>query len=102
MTSYATTYGWRSTGVRRGLVTSPTEQNPVNGGQRGPTEVYGSADPITTNQKVAGSSPAERAKESPANCGVLLLSFIRFPGQDRPLTATTAWRSLSGPYPICT
>src|SRR5215218_5776318 len=27
---------------------------------------------LTTNQKVAGSSPAERAKESPANCWVLL------------------------------
>jgi hypothetical protein len=25
--------------------------------------VYGIADPITTNQKAAGSSPAERAKE---------------------------------------
>ncbi len=27
--------------------------------------VYGTADPITTNQKVAGSSPAERAKNPP-------------------------------------
>ena len=61
MTTYATTYGWRSTGVRRDLVTSPPEQKPVNGGRRGPREVYGIADPITTNQKVAGSSPAERA-----------------------------------------
>ncbi len=38
-------------------------------------------------EKVAGSSPAERAKESPANCGVLRLPFIRFPGRDRRLTA---------------
>ena len=29
--------------------------------------VYGIADPITTNQKVAGSSPAERASKYPAN-----------------------------------
>src|SRR5918993_4415120 len=41
----------------------------------------------TTNQKVAGSSPAERATESPANRGVLLLRFIRFPGPKRLLTA---------------
>ncbi len=61
MTTYATTYGWRSTGVRRDLVTSPSEQNLVNRGRRGRTGVYGIADPITTNQKVAGSSPAERA-----------------------------------------
>src|SRR5918994_757051 len=77
MTTYATTYGWRSMGVRRDLVTSPPEQKPVNGGRRGPMEVYGIADPITTNQKVAGSSPAERATKSPANCGVLLLRFTR-------------------------
>ena len=31
MTTYATTYGWRSTRVREDLMTSPPEQNPVNG-----------------------------------------------------------------------
>ena len=76
MTTYATTYGWRSTGVRRGLVTSPPEQNPVNGGRRGPTGVYGIADPITTNQKVAGSSPAERAPLFPANSGGFLAKVV--------------------------
>jgi hypothetical protein len=65
MTTYATTYGWRSMGVRRGLRTSSPKQKPVNGGLKGPTGVYGTADPITTNQKVAGSSPAERATEIP-------------------------------------
>jgi hypothetical protein len=69
MTTYATTYGWRSTGVRRDLMTSPPKQKPVNGGRRGPTGVYGTADPITTNQKAAGSSPAERAKEIPGFAG---------------------------------
>ena len=67
MTTYATTYGWRSAGVRRDLVTSPPEQKPVNGGRRGRTGVYWIADPITTNQKVAGSSPAERATKISAN-----------------------------------
>ena len=70
MITYATTYGWRSTGVRRDLITKPPELNPVNGGQRVPMGVYGTTDPITTNQKVAGSSPAERAKEIPAICRV--------------------------------
>jgi len=51
MTTYATTYRWRSTGVRGDLVTSPPEQNPVNGGLRGPTGIYGTADPITTNRE---------------------------------------------------
>ena len=51
MTTYATTYRWRSTGVRRGLLTSPPEQNPLNGGRRGPTGLYGSADSITTNRE---------------------------------------------------
>src|SRR3712207_2309964 len=72
MTTYATTYGWRSTGVRRDLMTSPPKQNPVNGGRRGRAGVYGIADPITTNQKVAGSSPAERA-----------ISFLLFAGKTR-------------------
>ena len=70
MTTYATTYGWRSTGVRRGLSTKPPELNPVNGGQRVPMGVYETTDPITTNQKAAGSSPAERAPESPAFAGL--------------------------------
>ncbi len=34
--------------------------------------VYETADPITTNQKVAGSSPAERAIKSPAKAGLFL------------------------------
>ena len=66
MTTYATTYGWRSMGIRRGLMTLPPKQNRVNGGRTGSTGVYGTADPITTNQKVAGSSPAERTLEIPA------------------------------------
>jgi hypothetical protein len=64
MTTYATTYGWRSTEVRRDLITNPPELNPVNGDRRGPTGVYETADPITTNQKVAGSSPAEHAPKT--------------------------------------
>ena len=67
MTTYNTTYGWGSTGIRRGLMTPPPKQNPVNVGLMGPMGVYGTADPITTNQKVAGSSPAERARKTPAN-----------------------------------
>src|SRR5215217_2825889 len=63
LTTYATTYGWRSTGVRGDLMTSPPEQNLVNGGRKGLTGVYGIADSTTTNQKVAGSSPAERATQ---------------------------------------
>src|SRR5215217_7228605 len=76
MTTYATTYGWRSTRIREDLMTSPPEQNPMNGGRRGPTRVHRTADPITTNQKVAGSSPAERAPISPAN-GLFLLARFR-------------------------
>jgi hypothetical protein len=38
--------------------------------------VYDIADSITTNQKVAGSSPAERAPISPAN-GLFLLARFR-------------------------
>jgi hypothetical protein len=34
--------------------------------------VYETADPITTNQKAAGSSPAERAKENSTDRGVFL------------------------------
>ena len=67
MTTYATTYRWRFTGVRRDLMTLPPKQKPVNRGRTGPMGVYGIADPIATNQKVAGSSPAERAPKSPAN-----------------------------------
>jgi hypothetical protein len=63
MTTYATTYGWGTAGIRKDLMTSPPELNPVNGGRTGPTGVYGTADPITTKQKAAGSSPAEHAKE---------------------------------------
>src|ERR687897_2932919 len=74
MTTYATTYGWRSAGVRRGLMTSPPKQNPVNGGLKGPTRVHGTADPITTNQKAAGSSPAERA-----NITSILQGFVFYP-----------------------
>src|SRR5215212_9205958 len=62
MTTYATTYGWRSVGVRSGLMTSPLEQNPINGGQRG------SMGPLTLSlrtEKVAGSSPAERTRRKP-------------------------------------
>jgi hypothetical protein len=42
--------------------------------------IYETADPITTNQKVAGSSPAERATKTPANAGVFLLGQFCFPG----------------------
>ena len=35
--------------------------------------VYGIADPITTNQKIAGSSPAERATKNPAKSGLFCL-----------------------------
>jgi hypothetical protein len=47
---------------------------------------------LATNQKAAGSSPAERALKSPANRGVLLLKQVRFScpcsSFDRNLTAT--------------
>jgi len=72
MTTYATTYRWRSTGVRRYLVTPAPEQNPVKRGRTGPTGIYGAADSITTNQKVAGSSPAERAPKNPSYGGFFL------------------------------
>src|SRR5918995_5300037 len=78
MTTYATTYGWRSAGVGRGLMTSPPEQNPVNGGRRVPTRVHGTADPITTNQKVAGSSPAERATKTLQIAGFYFESTKRY------------------------
>src|SRR5919107_1255365 len=51
MTTYATTYGWRSTGVRRDLMTSSPKENPVNEGLGGPTGVHGTADSITTNRE---------------------------------------------------
>jgi len=41
----------RSARVRRGLMTWPPKQNPVNGGRRGPTGVHGITDPITTNRR---------------------------------------------------
>ena len=66
MTTYATTYGWRSTRVREDLMTSPPEQNPVNGAKG---DQRGSMGPLTLSlrtEKVAGSSPAERAREIPA------------------------------------
>jgi hypothetical protein len=97
MTTYATTYGWRSTGIRGDLMTSPTKHNPVNEGRRGPTGVYGIADPITTNQKVAGSSPAERATKIPAKrretkaLGGVAGAF----GSSRPNCVSTVDRSLS-------
>jgi hypothetical protein len=86
MTTYATTYGWRSTGVRRDLSTKPPELNLVNGDRRGPTGVYETADPITTNQKVAGSSPAERAPNSPANGKFSLAHFSHFSRRSPLLT----------------
>ena len=52
-------------------MTSPPEQNRVNEGRRGPTRVHRIADPITTNQKAAGSSPAERATKILRFAGLL-------------------------------
>ena len=76
-TTCATTFGCGSAGIRGDLLTSSPEQNPVNGDRKGPTGVYGTTDPITTNQKAAGSSPAERAPKNPANERVVrLLSFF--------------------------
>src|SRR5215208_3514636 len=72
MTTYATTYGWRSTRVREDLMTSPPEQNPVNGAKG---DQRGSMGPLTLSlrtEKVAGSSPAERAPNPPANGHVAL------------------------------
>jgi hypothetical protein len=59
-------------------MTSSPEQNPVNGDRKGPAGVYETTDPITTNQKAAGSSPAERAPIAPANGGFLLGRLSRF------------------------
>jgi hypothetical protein len=67
MTTYASTYGWRSMGVRRDLVTSPPEQKPVNGAEGGEQGSMGSLILSLRTEKVAGSSPAERAKKIPAN-----------------------------------
>src|SRR5918992_6253361 len=41
---------------------------------------------MTTNQKAAGSSPAERAPRSPATAGFCLEVELFFPGPDRLVT----------------
>jgi hypothetical protein len=59
-TAYATIYERGSTGIQKDLTTSPQDKNPQIRAKRDPAGVYGTAEPIATNQKVAGSSPAER------------------------------------------
>jgi hypothetical protein len=85
-TTYATTFGCGSTGIRGDLMTSSPEQNPVNGGRKGPAGVYETTDPITTNQKAAGSSPAERAPIAPANRGFSLCRLVGVGGLTTYLT----------------
>jgi hypothetical protein len=70
-----------------------SEQNPVNGDCIGPTGVYETADPITTNQKVAGSSPAEHALEISRSAGVLTLLSNAFESLYRPYEALAQFKT---------
>src|SRR5215212_2397174 len=63
-TTYATTYGWVSAGIRRELTAPPPRKKRLDGTKRDPTGLNRWTERLATNQKVAGSSPAERAPES--------------------------------------
>jgi hypothetical protein len=72
-------------GVRRdssGTNSTTTEQNAH---RRDPTGLNRCTERLATNQKVAGSSPAERAQENPANRGVLFLALSPQSGFDHLL-----------------
>src|SRR5215211_6013667 len=97
MTTYATTYGWRSLGVRRGLMTSPPNQNPVNGGRKGLTGVYGIADSITTNREGRRFESCRAPSKS-----LLLREFLfRWPYRERDEHALYHSSSHNGNCPPC-
>ncbi len=60
-TTYATTYGWVSAGIRRELIAPPRSKMRTDGTKRDQTGLNRYAERLATNQKAAGSSPAERA-----------------------------------------
>ena len=60
-TTYATTYGWVSVGIRRELIAPPQNKKRPDGTNRDPTGLNRWTERLATNQKAAGSSPAERA-----------------------------------------
>jgi hypothetical protein len=68
-----------STGIHRDLTAPPPSRNRIDGTKRDRTGLKASTERLATNQKVAGSSPAERAEENPANGGVWFLASS-FPG----------------------
>jgi hypothetical protein len=60
-TTYATTYRWVSAGIHRELIAPPPSKKRLDGTKRDQTGLNRSTEPLATNQKAAGSSPAERA-----------------------------------------
>ena len=60
-TTYATTYAWVSAGTRRELAAPPRSEKRLNGTKWDRTGLNRCTERLATNQKVAGSSPAERA-----------------------------------------
>ena len=60
-TTYATTYGWVSAGIRRDLIAPPPSKMRLDGTKRDRTGLNRCTERLATNQKAAGSSPAERA-----------------------------------------
>jgi hypothetical protein len=60
-TTYATTYGWVSAGIRRKLMAPSRSKKRVDGTKRDRTGLNRCTERLATNQKAAGSSPAERA-----------------------------------------
>jgi hypothetical protein len=66
-------------GVREDLMTSPPEQNPVNGGRRGPSGVYGTADSITTNREGRRFESCRARYKSPANAQKQMV-LVELPG----------------------
>jgi hypothetical protein len=73
-------------GGRGDLATSCPYEKPAGKDQTGPDGGPRTSDPIATNQKAAGSSPAERAPQSP--CLSVVRPFARHPvsGWSRRLT----------------
>jgi hypothetical protein len=55
-----TTYGWVSVGIRRELIALPPSKKRLDGTKRDQTGLNRWTERLATNQKAAGSSPAER------------------------------------------
>jgi hypothetical protein len=55
------TYRWVSAGIHRELIAPPPSKMRIDGTKRDQTGLNRSTEPLATNQKAAGSSPAERA-----------------------------------------